>query len=104
VALRVLCELGEDPRLEGILLHPRGRLIPKTGSYLTRWKANAAARRLRVAKSLSVERVSFQRLANIKIWKQAVTSQRAWLEARLEHATEVEKILTAAIERWENSP
>jgi hypothetical protein len=66
-------------------------------AFLARWEKAAAERRRRLEEVLAAGPVSAARLAELQSWQKSIAAKKAWLLARLEHVSEVEKLLEKAL-------
>jgi hypothetical protein len=66
-------------------------------AFLGRWEQAAAMRRRRLEEILAARPMSSARLAELQAWQKSIAAKKAWLLARLEHISEVEKLLEKAL-------
>lgn len=66
-------------------------------TFLERWERAAASRRRRLEEILASGPATGKKLAELQAWQKSIAAKKAWLLARLEHISEVEKLLESAL-------
>jgi hypothetical protein len=64
---------------------------------MERWERAAAERRRRLQEVLAANPVNGRRTAELRAWQKNLGAKKAWLQARLDHIIEVEKLLESAL-------
>jgi hypothetical protein len=66
-------------------------------AFLERWERAAAKRRRRLEEIFAANPVNGKRAAELQAWQRNLGAKRAWLQARLDHIAEIEKLLENAL-------
>ncbi len=66
-------------------------------AFLDRWERAAATRRRRLEEILASGPIMGKRFSELQAWQKSIAAKKAWLMARLQHISEVEKLLESAL-------